>query len=805
MKTKILAILTLGMLLGGCSPVLYQTIVDKCVNNCAVAPDKVTATLALEATSPNWNDFYRNGTTQLCVGTETNCVHGGEQKHVEILGKTSCDNLRAEDDLGNFNWTCSAATGAVVFTGQLKSDRGLAQLVDTSSLTWKVNFVNIYSNNSFIAKTTSSAWWTNPIQQLPDSSSAVILLNTPGVIYVATTSMTSMGYHVSSPKVSILIPNGITIKGVATNNFNFSTGSMTSPNQSTVIAFEKQHFCSVEGETLSWTLGDMSSTQWHLDGDNKSFDLIYTKDSNYFRMKNLNIANSAQNAVLPTGGIGLKASRLNIKASKTYGIRDQSIYSSEYKDINIYGGLNSGLVSFSSHDTSFLNLFFANSPYGFASGESVNAVVDNVIAKNISDIATSMRNSVGSKYSNFTITDSGYGIYFYGTSVGNNINHMNFSHLAGSGLYSDNTMNNTTFDTITVVDSGFGGTGDDDSIFESVTSTGGNIYKNITVANNKGNGMTISSKGAVLQNILSVNNGLDGIRIKAAVKTVALATLMNNNGNGLNQDFTDAATTYNQIASVNNALDGFHLKYETLGATMSQIVSTNNGGFGIYLGDTTASARVKLGGQLLVGTNTSGDCRLSSGGVSGIANTACGGNSPSSVTVHSSTSAITSFVGPITATSDTRKVNETITNWITGSSFKNWVKDGGARGPCLATEYCQLTDYSLTLNDTVLRNVSGNGSTQNDLLASGAACPAAVSGSINQTIYNGAITYLLNAVEDETSATVNKNGLCEAGEACIYAPNFGAYQGETTLTSCVFNSMGWLDNIQISGYSVNGR
>ena len=795
------------LFLTGCAPSLYYEAWKKCGSlNCANDPNKNKTELSIiqNSVAPNWNDFYQSGTNQTCVGTESNCVHGGELKQIIVSGKTSCDGLRLEDDLLVFDWKCSLTDGKILFNGSLKEDKGLAQLIDAPSLSWKPNFVRIYDGSALTAQSNPAAWWTNSIQEIPDSTASVVVLATPSIIYVAKTSFTSMGYHISAPKVSILLPIGVTIKGVTNANFNYGSASMTSPNQSSVFVVEKQPFVSIEGDNF-WTFADMSTTQWNIDGDLKAMNLITARDSNYLRIKKLNLINSAQNAILPNGSFGMKVSRINLKGSKVYGLRDQDVRSAEYKNLNIYNGLNGAVVSFSSHDSSYSNLFFANEVYGFSSGEASNARVDNVVATNISGIGTSMRSSVGGKYSNFYVHDSGYGIYLYGTSIGNNISKMQFIHNLGSGAYSEGTMNNSTFDDITAVNNGFGGTGDDDAIFESVTSLGGNVYKNINTANNKGNGMTISSKGAVLQNIISVNNGLDGIKISAALKSVVLATIMNNSRNGINQDFADAATTYHQVVSVNNGGDGFLLRSETLGSTLTQIVSANNGGFGINIGDTTVVAKVKLGGQLFVSSNLLGACRLSSGGVLGISNTSCTGSSPSNVTVNTPSTVISSFVGPLAASTDTRKINETITNWSIGSSFKEWGKDAGGRGPCLAGEYCQQNDFSLNLSDTILKNSTGNGTAQNQSFLSGISCPSAVNGNINQTIFNGAITYLLNAVEDTSSTAVNKNGLCESGESCIYTPNFGAYQGDGDLSSCVFNSMGWLDNISVKGYLTNGR
>ena len=831
---KLLTFTLLGLV--GCSSTVNHS---KCVVGCNPVPNQTgsafpegpnpsnfsgqlvaTDVVATNPMASNWNDFFQVGTNVSCSGSELNCIHGGELKKIKVSGTTTCSDLRVEDALFAFDWICSEAGGQVEFNGRVKSGQGLAQLIDPSILSWIKNSVGLFQNNKLAYRTSETTWWNNQIQEIPNSSLSIVTLNSTGVIYVVKSSYSSKGIHISAPKISIVIPLGATIKGDSLKNFNFGNYSLTSPNQSSVIVVEKQPFVSVEGEN-SWTLGDTNSTKWSIDGDNKVMNLIASRDSNYFRMKNLNLTNSVQHTVLPVGSFGMKTSNINLKGSHFFGIREQDVKSAEYKNINVYDCANTGFVSFGSHDSFYSNLFFARDLHGFANGESVNATVNDIVVEDVSSIGTSMRSSVGGKYFNFSVKQSGYGLYIYGgASNGNHFSKMSFTKNKASGVYSEGKMSNSTFDEISSINNGFGGLGDDDSIFEDVTKgSGGNVYKNIVTSNNKGNGMTINSNGAVLQNILSVNNGLDGINIKAPVKAVVMATIMNNLGHGINQDFADAGTTYHKIASVNNGGDGFHLRSETLGATFSEIATAQNGGYGIFIGDTITKAKVKLGGKLIVSLNALGNCRLSNAGMIGIANSLCEGSYPSNVFVYVPsitansivshavpTSVISSFVGPLIPGPETRKINSEISNWIVSSaSFRTWGKDSGGRGPCLSSETCQINDFSLQNSDTVLRNVNGNGSEQNEVATDGGSCPTIATGDLNQITSNESITYLLNAVEDSSAPTSNENGLCESGESCIYSPNFGAYQGEGATLSCNFSSSNGLENVKIKTFSINGR
>jgi hypothetical protein len=77
----------------------------------------------------------------------------------------------------------------------------------------------------------------------------------------------------------------------------------------------------------------------------------------------------------------------------------------------------------------------------------------------------------------------------------------------------------------------------------------------------------------------------------------------------------------------------------------------------------------------------------------------------------------------------------------------------------------------------VLLDRSGDGLTANPPFVVGAPCPAPAAGDRVIAAATGE-TYLRDATEVFFDARGNEDGLCESGEACIYSPNFGAYQGE---------------------------
>jgi hypothetical protein len=129
-----------------------------------------------------------------------------------------------------------------------------------------------------------------------------------------------------------------------------------------------------------------------------------------------------------------------------------------------------------------------------------------------------------------------------------------------------------------------------------------------------------------------------------------------------------------------------------------------------------------------------------------------------------------------------------------------------------------------------------DGATTNDAFSSGNACPAEVGGNVrvqtgsfnvaNASAYPGwsngieisgngingcesgescVQRYLTNAIEYLAVSTGDLDGLCESGEACIYTPNFGAYQGHGSIVGpCIF-SAGDVANVQMYSWETNGR
>lgn len=356
-----------------------------------------------------------------------------------------------------------------------------------------------------------------------------------------------------------------------------------------------------------------------------------------------------------------------------------------------------------------------------------------------------------------------------------------------------------------------------------IDSSASNSLNQINVANNTSYGLRFlyASNNSATQ-VYANSNGNAGVYIEAGDSNILGGVTANNNGaNGLyllnsNHNIISNLVASNNVRGIYNTLSNYN--------TFSQIAATDNT-TGILL---STSSYNKFTGNLIVGNAT--NCTVSGGTAAGLVNSTCtdtgtlgssgyptnfASNALLMVSATTPLTSVNSFIGKATADSaNTSALGGTATyssalDWINYANIsRNWGKDGGTfpastnQGRC-STGTCRIWDWSLSVFDTFLLNVSGNASTANDPNSLG-ACPTQIDGTVYITDQSSTYTFLTNAIEINDDKTGNNNGLCESNEACIYTPNFGAYQGHGTLQSCIFNDAK-VSGVKMYWYSTNGR
>lgn len=342
------------------------------------------------------------------------------------------------------------------------------------------------------------------------------------------------------------------------------------------------------------------------------------------------------------------------------------------------------------------------------------------------------------------------------------------------------------------------------------------------------NGITAKGHDSTYQDLVAIGNSW-GIEAGDSSNNLVFQNILvaNNSTYGL---YTHGLTDSNFIGvtAVNNSALGLYGSLNT-GTTYQNIFVRNGGGFSLLMGATETVGPLvtdslslsfqnnsKFTSNLII-VNATANCSVSGGTNPGLVTTTCANQGTSNKTLSlNATKGDLSFVGQINTTDTANQTNTNGTNafsasmdWFRFSNpLRGWGKGGtypsaGTQGSC-TTGTCQIWDFMLKASDVDLKNVTGDGSTQNAAFVAGAACPSAIGGNVTSTNVNGTPrTYLTNAMEVQGRGG-NNNGLCESNETCLYLPNYGAYQGSGDFSSNACNfSNGTVTGVTMLAYPVN--
>lgn len=685
-----------------CSPIIQYSESgssrDKTASISAVGtyPGAVSVQKDYPVNGANWNDYVKNeeankpehlqsdeacNYTGITYPTFHHCVHAAEKLKVRT-GQSACTNLTITETLAAFDWFCEVTDGeAYFYTRNLKDGKGLRDLLDPTA--WKDNKVDIRLSGTLILQSTLSAWWSNPVAALPDSSGGQLTLTaspTVGNIYTVAATMTGqMGYLLNSKHAVVTLNNSKIVAAAAGIPTTCPRNTGNEPTS-----------CLFGGTGISETWMEVD-----LEGGSGVQGLISIETSS------------------PTW--------VNVR-NRIHGSR---IHGGTAVGINITGS-DFGRITHSS---------VAKSSYGF-------------------------------------LCDFPY-------------------HCQGTLFYKIVSTENSK-----------------DGFENQLTPE--SVYNTIVANNNNRSGMKVRN-----------------VRIEMGMYLTGITTLSNTHvGTYLEQG---TKTTMLSIASSNNVQNGLYLRQGDK-IVISNIATTNNGISGVNIVNIDATEPTsKFTGALIVGNNTTSNCYVQGVVSTNVALidgtcTASGADGSSSyagristATLRTGRSTQTSFVGGLTAndvlnTADTLGIAAvgaiTFFDWFRFDNFfRSWSPPFSAafsdyRGHCTAGN-CQIFDSSLRLSDTVLFNRSGDGLNANSTVSAG-ICPAEVNGNATETDANGN-TYLLSAFELILDGNGNDNGLCESNERCIYAPNFGAYQGhgDYSNNTCTFQN-GTVTSVTMFMYPNNG-
>ena len=696
-----------------------------------------------------WNDYVRNAEPergpyaqedQACDGTGTGgyfaCIHAGERRKVAVTGRSSCERLTIADALGAFEWECLVDDGtATFFSRGLAAERGLSDLVEPAA--WKPNHVTVHDEGTLLGESEPAAWWDNPIVPLPENGagSGVAFLDHAGAIYVLDASRATNGYRMTVDRVGLVMLDGAELRWAGAVPDNCGV------NRCLVQALDSRFL---------WLEGTFDAEGGATDADTP----LYLSSVAFAHVRHATIR----------GGENAGLSLWRTLNSYAYDVESSG-----------FGGSGVELRNGSSH-----NALERIVVHGRGTGLRCGHPDDSPCEHNMLRDIVSFRND-------------GWGVNLHGrcshTTIRDLVTHSNTSaglRIAGS--------DDVDVSRVIVANNATAGIG--------VNPVARVVLSDVVAFSQPGYPVVADGSSDSVFTRIAVFASTWGVFLRDSSRVTVSHVTAVNNQEGHVAAFGAVDSTIVQALAINSGTYGIGLTTTASGSLFAQIATSNNNERGISID--TGSAPHRFTENLLVGPQGIARCVVGSG-ADGLVNGTCSDTGVDGSTTYGTTSASNavlrvdgidatdSLVGRASDDADNRShvmgVADAagIDDWDSFENrFRGWGRESTAPfpgllhvGTCDGSDPCRIWDVRLRSSDTVFRNTSGDGRTPNEPFVAGEPCPSAVHGdralADQHTVPN---TFLVNALEIFDDDIGDDDGLCETGEACIYSPNFGAYQGE---------------------------
>ncbi len=417
--------------LGGIALLLLSALLAACSNGGgggSPAPAPITLG-SVAALYPNnggsWNDYVKNDGADRNSATDTACdpatdgpgydacIHGGEARVFEVIGKSSCSGLTAEDDIGAFDWSCDASTNPVrmVSTG-LKHGKNLSDLIDFDAPAWKANSVTVRADGAVYGNTPSSVWWTNPMV-VDNNGMTAGEMNAAGTIYLVTADATG-SYVFGADKQALVIRPGATLSGPGPSGIVISAqsrshiwieGSINAVNDLTGVSWNGVVFSVLRNTAVS--NGTDTGVLLAISSNNKLSDMTATSNGD-----GLDLNGACNNNTL-----------LDITADNNW------------TGVLLYGSSNNTLSNVTASNSRNEGVHLSNSS---------NTTLSNVLASNSGGHGVYLFSSSNNKLSNVTASNNAYdGVGLGGSSSDNTLMSITAANNAGGGIVLGFNSNNT--------------------------------------------------------------------------------------------------------------------------------------------------------------------------------------------------------------------------------------------------------------------------------------------------------------------------------------------------------------------------
>jgi hypothetical protein len=390
----------------------------------------------------------------------------------------------------------------------------------------------------------------------------------------------------------------------------------------------------------------------------------------------------------------------------------------------------------------------------------------------------------------------------------------------GAGLHTYSSTGNTFLGNVSANNG-------QDGFQIDVSAVGTVLFRNRAYANGH-YGIYLNSTGTFVSQFLSFGNDESGMRVNNELNSFQHLTLVSNGStyDGITMDGGNAnSNAFCNVVILNN-MDGLWLNNAD-DNQFTDVLSAHNADEGIEIGESAAANNNLFRGSLTLGGNGSADCTVNLGAGNDLDN-ACAHTGTTTTGVDAA-AALVGKLGQDDADNSTPQVTGSAlysaiddsalvrSGWYGFESFfRGWIQNGGTsyvtspRGRCGTGMTCRILDLRTSSGDTdaLIKGFYGD-------FVPGGPCPASIDGTDAETrvqdLQTSSHTYLKSAVELVGDLYLNPNGnhngLCESGEACLYAPNRGAYQGEgdySGQTCAPFIDGAGVSGVTLYAYPQNG-
>jgi len=699
---------------------------------------------------------------------------------------------------------------------------------------------------------TNNAAYGAELRSLANSTVGNITANSNGSSGVFLYGSTGNGFGTITANSNLGATNngGILIQGSSHSNSFGTVTAQSNASHGVMIystASNYQTFSSIEasnngGHGIHVSTGTSFSNFGNLNTSNNTLDGINLAGTSKSKFGNVTANSNGSDGVYLSGSSDNLFESITVNSNLGSGTANGGLILQASCHRNTFGNVsssnNSGygvfLYSTASNDSKFSDIFAqANGSHGI-SLQGTNLKIGNI---------TSLYNNTA-----YT-TGAYYGIYMTGVSNVSVGDVYSAGHLGGE-LYISILGTIGTLQMGRVITQGNKST---TAGAMTITSPAVSDYchntriRSLQSSNNLGYGFSIACSvgdGVSVQDYMLLNNNQDSgfLATNAVGSHWTFNNVMATNNKIRGFEYTGASKSNlvlrNFLAS-NNEISGSTFTSSSKALIHNSVLTHN--GYGAVL---STSSTNKFSGSMIVGSNSTGNCSVTSGTNAGLTNSTCtttGADGSSSYTAgHLSTAKLftardpnTSFVGSNLGeggddsnTSDGDLGTGTGTGTFASSfdfynfehNFRQWggtstnqyPLNSSQRASCAVSGInCRIWDYSLSQSDTLLLNRSGNFSNINhgasltsdgtfgtaaNTFTAGATCPVQVLG--DQWIETPAFTYnatvwtLKNAFQSAGSSTA-----CTSGSTCVqrFLKNAGELSGDT------------ISYDGVSGCSVDGK